>query len=45
MGFDRATAVAALAAAFNDPNRAVEYCLTGIPSNADLPLGPIGDYD
>lgn len=31
MGFDRATAVAAMSAAFNDTNRAVEYCCNGIP--------------
>lgn len=39
MGFDRATAIAALAAAFNDVNRAIEYCCTGIPSGAGIPGG------
>lgn len=32
MGFDRETAVAAMKAAYNNPDRAVEYCINGIPS-------------
>ncbi|XP_053991459.1 uncharacterized protein LOC128883286 [Hylaeus volcanicus] len=34
MGFEKTAAQDALRAAFNDPNRAVEYLMTGIPESA-----------
>lgn len=37
MGFDRETAVAAMKAAYNNPERAVEYCLNGIPQRPPPP--------
>lgn len=44
MGFDRETAIAALAAAYNNVDRAVEYCLTGIPNITGGVHGVQGDF-
>lgn len=42
MGFPRETAVAAMKAAYNNAERAVEYCLNGIPEKPTAPPAQTG---